>query len=53
MDLNFIRGQFTKAQLEEAIISLFKAQDYENIHGETIQRGFDEILLPRCSLRRT
>jgi type I restriction enzyme R subunit len=45
VDLNFIRGQFTEAQLEEAIISLFEAQNYVYIHGETIHRGFEEILL--------
>jgi len=45
VDLNFIRGQFTESQLEEAIISLFQAQNYGYIHGETIHRGFDEILL--------
>ena len=45
MDLNFIRGQFTEAQLEEAIISLFQEQEYKHVHGETIHRGFDEILL--------
>ena len=45
MDLNFIRGQFTEAQLEEAIVSLFQAQDYEYVHGETIHRGFEDILL--------
>ena len=45
MDLNFIRGQFTEAQLEEAIIELFQAQDYEYVHGETIHRVFEDILL--------
>jgi len=43
--MNFIRGQFTEAQLEEAIINLFQEQDYKYVHGETIHRGFDEILL--------
>ena len=43
MDLSFIRGQLTEAQLEEAIISLFQEQDYKYVHGETIHRGFDEI----------
>lgn len=45
MDLSFIRGQFTEAQLEDAIISLFQKQDYKHVHGETIHRGFGEILL--------
>jgi hypothetical protein len=30
VDLNFIRGQFTEAELESAIISLFEMQDYEH-----------------------
>ncbi len=45
MDLNFIRGQFTEAELESAIISLFTEQGYDYVLGETIHRGFEEILL--------
>ena len=45
MTINFTKGQFTEAQLEEAIISLFKAQDYNHVQGETIHRSFEEILL--------
>jgi type I restriction enzyme R subunit len=45
VDLNFTKGYFTEAQLEEAIIELFKAQNYDYIHGDTIHRGFEEILL--------
>jgi type I restriction enzyme R subunit len=45
VDLNFIRGQFTEAELESAIIGLFQEQDYDYVLGETIHRGFDEILL--------
>lgn len=45
MDLNFVRGQFTEAELEAAIIGLFQAQDYDYVLGETIHRGFKEILL--------
>ncbi len=45
MDLNFVRGQFTEAELESAIISLFTEQEYDYILGETIHRGFEEILL--------
>lgn len=45
MDLNFIRGQFTEAELESAIIQLFIEQGYDYIPGETIPRRFEEILL--------
>ena len=45
MDLNFVRGQFTEAELESAIISIFTEQGYDYIIGETIHRGFEEILL--------
>ena len=45
MDLNFATGQFTEAELESAIISLFTEQDYDYVLGETIHRGFEEILL--------
>ncbi|GAB1476987.1 type I restriction endonuclease subunit R [Bacillota bacterium] len=45
MDLNFIRGLFTEAELESAIISLFSELGYDCVSGETIHRGFDEILL--------
>ena len=36
---------FTEAELESAIISLFQEQDYEYVPGETIHRGFEDILL--------
>lgn len=45
MDLSFVRGQFTEAELESAIISLFTEQYYDYVLGETIHRGFEEILL--------
>ncbi|OQB26114.1 MAG: Type I restriction enzyme EcoR124II R protein [Firmicutes bacterium ADurb.Bin182] len=45
MDLNFTRGMFTEAELEAAIIDLFQKQDYDYVLGETIHRGFEEILL--------
>ncbi len=45
MDLKFIRGQFTEAELEAAIIGLFGEQNYEYVNGETIHRRFEEILL--------
>jgi len=45
VDLNFTRGMFTEAELEAAIIDLFQKQDYDYVLGETIHRGFEEILL--------
>lgn len=45
MDLNFTRGMFTEAELEVAIIDLYQKQDYDYVLGETIHRGFEEILL--------
>lgn len=41
----FTRGTFTEAQLEEAIIELFREQGYTYVHGETIHRQFEDILL--------
>ncbi len=46
MDLNFIKGQFTEEQLENAIIELFNGMEgYTHVHGETIHRKFEDILL--------
>ena len=45
MDYNFVKGQFTEAQLEEAIIALFQQQDYTYVHGESIHRKYEDILL--------
>ncbi|NLO38890.1 MAG: type I restriction endonuclease subunit R [Ruminiclostridium sp.] len=36
---------FTEAELEAAIIDLYQKQDYDYVLGETIHRGFEEILL--------
>ncbi len=45
MDLHFVRGQFTEAELEAAIIGLFQEQEYNYVLGETIHREFTDILL--------
>lgn len=45
MDYIFEKGKFTEAELESAIITLFEAQGYTYVHGDTIHRPFDEILL--------
>jgi len=46
MDYRFTNGQFTEEQLENAIIELFtNMKGYTYIHGETIHRRFEDILL--------
>ena len=45
MDYQFIKGQFTEDQLEQAIIELFVQQGYGHIHGETLHRKYEDILL--------
>lgn len=45
MDLDFIKGQFTEAELEGAIINLLEAQGYTYVRGDTIHRRFEDILI--------
>ena len=45
MDYSFVRGQFTEAELEAAIIGLSQEQDYTYVPGDTIHCSFEEILL--------
>ena len=45
MDYEFVKGQFTEAQLEAAIIEIFQQQDYIYVHGEKIHRQYEDILL--------
>lgn len=45
MDYTFVKGQFTEAQLEDAIIALFEQQEYTYVHGESIHRKYEDILL--------
>ena len=45
MDYEFIKGQFTEAQLEAAIIELFEQQGYTHVHDENIHRQYEDILL--------
>ncbi|MBR2841338.1 type I restriction endonuclease subunit R [Candidatus Saccharibacteria bacterium] len=40
-----INERFTEAQLEEAIIELFKNEGYEYVNGEEIHRPYEQILL--------
>ena len=45
MDFNFIRGQFTEAELESAIITLFTEQGYTHVLGDMLHRKFEDIIL--------
>ena len=45
MEMDAINERFTEAQLEEAIIELFKKEGYEYINGEEIHRPYEQILL--------
>ena len=43
--MEFIKGNFTEADLENAIITLFEQQGYTHIVGEQIHRKFTDIVL--------
>lgn len=45
MNYIFERGKFTEDELESAIIELFQLEGYSYVHGDSIHRKFDEILL--------
>lgn len=45
MDYFFEKGKFTEDQLEQAIIELFQLQGYTYVHGESIHRQYEDILL--------
>ena len=45
MDYQFVKGQFTEDQLEQAIIELFVQQGYSYVHGEKLHRKYEDILL--------
>lgn len=45
MDLEFVKGRFTEAELEAAIFELFADHGYECVSGEEMHRQFDEILI--------
>ncbi len=38
-------GKFTEAELEEAIIDLFRQENYAYVNGESIHRQYEDILL--------
>ncbi len=35
---------FNEAQLEQAFVELFKAEGYDNVHGESISRDTRDVL---------
>jgi type I restriction enzyme R subunit len=41
----FERGKFTEDELEQAIISLFQQENYAYVHGDSIHRQYEDILL--------
>ena len=45
MDYDVSNGQFTEAQLESAIIELFKEQGYDHARGDEIERRYEDVLL--------
>ena len=45
MDCHFTKRKFTEAELEKAIIELFKQQGYVYICGENMHRQYEDILL--------
>jgi type I restriction enzyme R subunit len=45
MDYEFIRGQFTEAELEAAIITLFEQQGNSYVHGDSIHHRYEDILI--------
>ena len=50
MDYTFVKGQFTEAQLEEAIIALLEQQGYTYVLGESIHRKYEDILRKQVEL---
>jgi type I restriction enzyme R subunit len=42
---SFVKGKFTEAELETAIITLFEEQNYTHVHGDNLHRKFEDILL--------
>ncbi|MBR6982021.1 MAG: AAA family ATPase [Ruminococcus sp.] len=45
MDYHFMKGKFTEAELEKAIIELCTQQGYTYVCGENIHRKYEDILL--------
>lgn len=45
MPTDITNGKFTEAELEEAIIELFRQENYIYVNGESIHRQYEDILL--------
>ena len=45
MELSSKKGKFTEQELEDAIIELLQKECYTHVHGQTIHRRYDEVLL--------
>ena len=45
MENNSLLGKFTESELEEAIIDLFRQENYAYVNGESIHRQYEDILL--------
>lgn len=46
MDYEFVKGKFTEAELESAIIELFREQEnYTYVNGESMHRRYEDVLL--------
>lgn len=45
MPENITTGKFTESELEEAIIDLFRQENYAYVNGESIHRQYEDILL--------
>lgn len=44
-DCEFMRGKFTEAELEHAIIELFEQQGYGYVDGDRIHRRYEDVLI--------
>lgn len=42
---NTTNGNFTEADLEQAIIELFRRQGYDYVYGDMLHRKYEDILL--------
>ena len=45
MDYHFMKGKFSEAELEKAIIELCTQQGYTYVCGENMHRKYEDILL--------
>ena len=45
MEFSFEKGKFSEKELENAIIELFKEQNYTHVFGDEIHRQHSDILV--------